>query len=57
MSNPIITLQLELKDIDMVLSALAMYVNWLAGGDEEEKEKSKRAEETYEKIGRQVKWS
>lgn len=57
MSNPIITLQLDLTDIDMIQSGLTMYVNWLAGGDEEEKAKSKRAEETYEKIGKQLKWS
>lgn len=53
----IVTLQLDLTDIDMIQSGLTMYVNWLAGGDEEEKAKSKRAEEAYEKIGKQIKWS
>lgn len=53
----IVTLQLDLTDIDRIQSGLSMYIDYLRDGDEDEKELSKRAEETYEKIGKQIKWS
>lgn len=53
----IVTLQLDLTDIDRVLSGLSMYVDYLRDGDEEDKAKSKRVEETYDKIEKQIKWS
>ena len=57
MSNPIITLQLDLTDIDRVQDALSMYIDYLRDGDEDNKELAKRVEETYDKIGKQIKWS
>lgn len=57
MSNPIITLQLDLTDIDRVQDALSMHIDFLRDGDEDEKELAKRIEETYDKIGKQIKWS
>ena len=57
MSNPIITLQLTLSDIDRVQDALSMYINYLRDGNEEDKELAKRVEETYDKTKLQIKWS
>lgn len=56
MSNPIITLQLTLSDIDRVQDALSMYIDYLRDGDEDDKELAKRVEETYDKITKQIKW-
>lgn len=57
MSNPIITLQLTLSDIDRVQDALSMHIDYLRDGDEDNKELAKRVEETYDKITKQIKWS
>lgn len=52
-----IELKLDLQQIDYVEDALVMYIDYLRDGDEDEKEKAKRVEQTYDEIVSQVKWS
>lgn len=50
-----IELKLDLQQIDHIEAALTMYIDYLRDGDEDEKEKAKRVEKTYDEIVSQVK--
>lgn len=52
-----IELKLDLQQIDYVEDALVQYIDYLRDGDEDDKEKAKRVEKTYDEIVSQVKWS
>lgn len=52
-----VELILNLNQIDYVEDALSMYIDYLRDDDEDEKQKAKRVEKTYDEIVRQVKWS
>lgn len=52
-----INLVLDLQQIDYVEEALTMYIDYLRDGDNEEKEKAKRVEKTYDDITKQIKWN
>lgn len=45
------------RDLDYVQDALTMYIDYLRDGDDDEKEKAKRVENTYDDITKQIKWS
>lgn len=52
-----VELMLDLQQIDYVEDALSMYIDYLRDGDNEEKEKAKRVEKTYDDITKQLKWN
>lgn len=52
-----VELILDLKQIDYIEDALVMYIDYLRDGDDDEKEKAKRVENTYDDITKQIKWS
>lgn len=51
-----VELVLNLKQIDHVEDALAMYIDYLKDGDEDDKVAAKKVEKTYDEIYKQVKW-
>ena len=52
-----VELILDLKQIDYIEDALVMYIDYLRDGDEDEKDKAKRVEKTYDDITKQIKWN
>ena len=52
-----IELKLDLQQIDYVEDALVQYIDYLRDGDEDDKEKAKRVEKTYDELVSQVKWN
>lgn len=51
-----VELILNLKQIDYIEDALAMYIDYLKDGDEDDKVAAKKVEKTYDEIYKQVKW-
>lgn len=51
-----VELILNLKQIDHIEDALVMYIDYLKGGDEDDKVAAKKVEKTYDEIYKQIKW-
>lgn len=52
-----VQLVLFLHEIDDIEDALVMFIDYLRGGDEDDKRRAKRVEKTYNEFLSRVKWS